>query len=989
MEAPESLLEHATWLRRLAASLVGDRSTADDLVQETWVAALRRPPSSDRPVRPWLARVLRNAARFRWRSDTNRAARETVAAATDAAAPSGEELLARHQLQQLLAKLVEQLDEPYRATILLRYAEGLEPIAIARKLGVPASTVRWRVKEALERLRRGLDDAHEGDRKTWLRALAPIALWSRPSRAAAAVAIAIVVAAAAAITLASTRHGATARPEAARAIAVARSSVGQRAQRPGTHSWFVQPGAPTRHVTGRVTRDHAPVPGALVRLVPDDGDPVEVRSDGRGRFDFGDQDPRTISVGAAAGDALASIAHVDLRDPTAGSDLELELTACSAWIAGHVTDAAGNPIAHAQVLREDTIGTHSDASGAYELCARPTAALVSQLDIVVRADGYGAVAAGVAPAGHIQRDFVLAPEATITGTAAPDASVWIEPDRDDVSLSGERGARLVARADAAGHFHITGASGGRYRVGAAAHGTFAVTKLVSVPPAGSADVTLEMIASATVHGRVVMHGAPVPGARVRVRTDHVVVRHDDPSRDTVAAGSAVTQADGTFVVDGLPPGRITLEAAPVKLISNPVELVAGDNSVTLEAQPLGRIRGFVRRHGQPVPFARVDIAGGPSAVGITADATGHYEADGLEAGSYGFYADDGHRGAYFTGGDLVTVADGETRDYDVELVWGARISGTVVDASGAPVPNVSVRFRAADTEEGRCTTDARGEFACGSLQGRKTYVPSVMPGDNASRPFPFATPASNIELASDGAATGIVLAIDPRTTTIDGVVVDESGVPAVDVRVRATGTGIQHDEWVAMPTAVTDGDGRFHLAQLPPGDYELVAGAGAKRVVAAGTSGVVLTLARSSCAATEVPTVSHRPTSPIVWDDRIELVGWDLPTAARVGDEVAVTLVFRARAQVLYPWKLFAFFDSDKRRHPADHVPVGDSCGTATWKPGGVYVDRFTTKLANAETFTLKIGFFRPSEGDGPWQHLAGPGDPVSGLPIGTIAVVP
>src|SRR5262245_23332549 len=131
--SPEALLEHATWLRALARSLVGDAALADDLTQETWVAALRRPPEGDRDVRPWLGTVLRNVARFRGRGDGNRAARERAAAATAAAtgaggepaAPSSEELLERHETQQLLARLVGELDEPYRTTVLLRFGEGL------------------------------------------------------------------------------------------------------------------------------------------------------------------------------------------------------------------------------------------------------------------------------------------------------------------------------------------------------------------------------------------------------------------------------------------------------------------------------------------------------------------------------------------------------------------------------------------------------------------------------------------------------------------------------------------------------------------------------------------------------------------------------------------------------------------------------------------------------------------------------------------------
>ena len=65
--ALEGLLAHGAWARRLAHSLVGEAAAADDLVQEAWRAALERPPALDRPVRPWLGRVLTNLARHRAR----------------------------------------------------------------------------------------------------------------------------------------------------------------------------------------------------------------------------------------------------------------------------------------------------------------------------------------------------------------------------------------------------------------------------------------------------------------------------------------------------------------------------------------------------------------------------------------------------------------------------------------------------------------------------------------------------------------------------------------------------------------------------------------------------------------------------------------------------------------------------------------------------------------------------------------------------------
>ena len=60
---PEALLAETAWMRTLARALVRDADAADDLVQDTVVAALRAKPELDRGLRPWLGRVLRNAAR--------------------------------------------------------------------------------------------------------------------------------------------------------------------------------------------------------------------------------------------------------------------------------------------------------------------------------------------------------------------------------------------------------------------------------------------------------------------------------------------------------------------------------------------------------------------------------------------------------------------------------------------------------------------------------------------------------------------------------------------------------------------------------------------------------------------------------------------------------------------------------------------------------------------------------------------------------------
>jgi RNA polymerase sigma-70 factor (ECF subfamily) len=181
---PEELLAHAGWLRQLALGLVRGAADPEDLVQATYLAALRSPPERDLPIRRWLAQVLRNVWKMRVRSSTRRASRETEFAAVEYAegATSPEALLARFQTQHLLGSLVAELEEPYRSTVLLRYQEGLSSAEIARTQNVPPGTVRWRLMTGLEKLREALDGKTEGDRRAWIAMLIP---FGKPLKAAA------------------------------------------------------------------------------------------------------------------------------------------------------------------------------------------------------------------------------------------------------------------------------------------------------------------------------------------------------------------------------------------------------------------------------------------------------------------------------------------------------------------------------------------------------------------------------------------------------------------------------------------------------------------------------------------------------------------------------------------------------------------------------------------------------------------------------------
>lgn len=152
----ETLLAHRGWVRALAWSLLRDAHAVDEVEQETWLRALRSPPSDDTAARGWLATVVRNVVKNRFRSSSRRRTHET-AAARPATSPSTVDVVARADAQQGVVQAVMRLREPYRTTLLLRHYDGLPPREIAARLGVSVETVRSRVRRALIELRADLE----------------------------------------------------------------------------------------------------------------------------------------------------------------------------------------------------------------------------------------------------------------------------------------------------------------------------------------------------------------------------------------------------------------------------------------------------------------------------------------------------------------------------------------------------------------------------------------------------------------------------------------------------------------------------------------------------------------------------------------------------------------------------------------------------------------------------------------------------------------
>ncbi len=172
---PEALLAQSNWLRRLARGLVRDENAAEDLAQDTWVAALRRKPAAGAAdLRAWMNVVARNFARRSKRDAGLRAAHEPRAAREERI-EGPDEIAARVELQRKLAEALLALEEPFRSALVLRYLDGLSTIQVAEKLGVSHDAARQRISRGLAKLRERLDHEHHGGRAGWMSALVPFA----------------------------------------------------------------------------------------------------------------------------------------------------------------------------------------------------------------------------------------------------------------------------------------------------------------------------------------------------------------------------------------------------------------------------------------------------------------------------------------------------------------------------------------------------------------------------------------------------------------------------------------------------------------------------------------------------------------------------------------------------------------------------------------------------------------------------------------------
>lgn len=727
----DDLLRHERFLRTVAARLVAP-DDVDDLVQRTWLATALRGPAREGRLRAWLATVARNLA-GKQRREAERRGRRERAVPPPPAAPSPAEFAEREQVRRAVADAVLALDDAAREAVLLRWYEGLSARDAAARLGVPLETFRTRLKRAHATLRARLDEKF-GGRAPWAAVVGGLAVTTK-TKAAATVGVVLLAACGA---WWATRGAAATIPDdlpagaAAPAPAVGEDRAGGPAADPPSRPLTAAP-----FVDAAASRPESqPAPRGLRVLVEwADGSPAagvvaSVRREGAPQVD--EAFAETDLVGAAGFDDVAEGSWYVRLDRATGAklvavprdraaELRWRLPAGTA-VEGRVIDAEERPVGGAEIClavpgEAFCVATRTDKDGAYRL--RDVSA---GLRISARAAAYApGPTVEVGGGASCVRDFRLTRRAAaVVGVVvgedgAPAANVAVSAsalDLDPEVLDLTRGpARVVGATDATGAFRLSPLPAGPCAVTARAGGRAVAVVETTLDEGGVAHVRLILRRSARLVGRASgVGGAPNawvavagegPGARVGARPGD----------------------DGTFVVEGVAPGRrkARLQAFGQVVAEAELEFAAGADT-RWEPAPRGDrlIKGTARTtSGRPLSWGGIrwfrTVAGrrifggvgvvderGSFVVRVEGDAPFRVELTDVESSRTLATADDVVPG----GADVDFVVDDERAP-------SARVRGTLRYADGRPAADGYVLLDLDGESVGARRTAADGAFEGG------------------------------------------------------------------------------------------------------------------------------------------------------------------------------------------------------------------------------------------------------------------------------------
>ena len=115
---------------------------------------------------------------------------------------------------------------------------------------------------------------------------------------------------------------------------------------------------------------------------------------------------------------------------------------------------------------------------------------------------------------------------------------------------------------------------------------------------------------------------------------------------------------------------------------------------------------------------------------------------------------------------------------------------------------------------------------------------------------------------------------------------------------------------------------------------------------------------------TEPPKITTKPKAKIVFDNRVQLLGWDIPAHVHTGEKFEVRMYYKILQPVGGAWQILFHFTGPTYFN-GDHQPIDNKCPTSTWQPGDFIVDTHTVQASGGGyargAYEVWTGFFTGS----------------------------
>jgi RNA polymerase sigma-70 factor (ECF subfamily) len=152
MEISHLIRQHSDRLYFIILRMVQSESTAEDILQDTWILVMRKLHQYDttRPIAPWLTQIAVNGCRSYWR-------KERVRGLFKPEPPTKNDFENKSEARILADKVLQKLSRRLREVVVLKFYSGMTNAEIAETLNIRVGTVKSRLNYALAKMRKSFD----------------------------------------------------------------------------------------------------------------------------------------------------------------------------------------------------------------------------------------------------------------------------------------------------------------------------------------------------------------------------------------------------------------------------------------------------------------------------------------------------------------------------------------------------------------------------------------------------------------------------------------------------------------------------------------------------------------------------------------------------------------------------------------------------------------------------------------------------------------